>query len=213
MQAFPTRDIHEDSDAALVTATKSGEPLAFEKLVLRHKRRVFVVAQRITNNHEDAEDVVQESFHKAFLHLDAFQERAQFSTWLTRIAMNEAFMLLRRRRGIHEVLPDNSEDDGVDAASAAFVDQRPDPEESCSMRERAQLLAKAINQLGPKTRNTIMLRDIEERSAEETARILGTSVSAVKARVFQGRRTLRRTVKSRLVWGVHRQGPVEAHPW
>src|ERR1700732_5556874 len=130
MGAFPTRDIHEDSDAALVTATKSGEPLAFEKLVLRHKRRVFVLAQRITNNHEDAEDVVQESFHKAFLHLDAFQEKSRFSTWLTRIVMNEAFMLLRRRRGIPEVLPE-SPDDRPNSDSLAFVDQSPSPEESC----------------------------------------------------------------------------------
>jgi RNA polymerase sigma-70 factor (ECF subfamily) len=212
MEAVRTRDLDADSDAALVAATKSGEPLAFETLVLRHKRRVFVLAQRITNNHEDAEDVVQESFHKAFLHLKAFQERSQFSTWLTRIAMNEAFMLLRRRRGIFEVLPDNP-DEGVDAASAAFVDQRPDPEESCLRRERAQLLTTAINQLGPKTRTTIVLRDIEEKSAEETAQILGTSVTAVKARVFQGRRKLRRTVASRLVWGVHRRGPVDAHHW
>ena len=212
MEAVRTRDLDADSDAALVAATKRGEPLAFEKLVLRHKRRVFVLAQRITNNHEDAEDVVQESFHKAFLHLDAFQERSQFSTWLTRIAMNEAFMLLRRRRGIFEVLPENP-DEGVDAASAAFVDQRPDPEECCLRRERAQLLTTAINQLGPKTRTTIVLRDIEEKSAEETAQILGTSVTAVKARVFQGRRKLRRTVASRLVWGVHHRGPVEAYRW
>lgn len=212
MEAVRTRDLDADSDAALVAATKSGEPLAFETLVLRHKRRVFALAQRITNNHEDAEDVVQESFHKAFLHLRAFQERSQFSTWLTRIAMNEAFMLLRRRRGIFEVLPENP-DEGVDAASAAFVDQRPDPEESCLRRERAQLLTTAINQLGPKTRTTIVLRDIEEKSAEETAQILGTSVTAVKARVFQGRRKLRRTVASRLVWGVHRRGPVDAHHW
>jgi len=212
MEAVRTRDLDADSDAALVAATKSGEPLAFETLVLRHKRRVFALAQRITNNHEDAEDVVQESFHKAFLHLKAFQERSQFSTWLTRIAMNEAFMLLRRRRGIFEVLPENP-DEGVDAASAAFVDQRPDPEESCLRRERAQLLTTAINQLGPKTRTTIVLRDIEEKSAEETAQILGTSVTAVKARVFQGRRKLRRTVASRLVWGVHRRGPVDAHHW
>jgi RNA polymerase sigma-70 factor, ECF subfamily len=212
MEAVRTRDLDADSDAALVAATKSGEPLAFETLVLRHKRRVFALAQRITNNHEDAEDVVQESFHKAFLHLRAFQERSQFSTWLTRIAMNEAFMLLRRRRGIFEVLPENP-DEGVDAASAAFVDQRPDPEESCLRRERAQLLTTAINQLGPKTRTTIVLRDIEEKSAEETAQILGTSVTAVKARVFQGRRKLRRTVASRLVWGVHRRGPVDAHRW
>src|SRR6202047_203822 len=172
MDTLRATDMRKDSDGTLVAAAKRGDTYAIEELVNRYKRRVFATAHRITNNREDAEDVVQETFHKAFLHLDTFQEKSQFSTWLTRIAMNEAFMLLRRRRGIHEVLPDNSEDDGVDAASAAFVDQRPDPEQSCSMRERAQLLTKAINQLGPKTRHTIMLRDIEERSAEETAQIL-----------------------------------------
>ena len=103
------------SDAEPVAATKCGETQAFEKLVFRCKRSVFAVAQRITNNREDAEDVVQESFHKAFLHLDDFQEKSRFSNWLTRIAMNEAFMLLRRRRGILEVLPESS-DDGVKPA-------------------------------------------------------------------------------------------------
>jgi RNA polymerase sigma-70 factor (ECF subfamily) len=134
------------------------------------------MAQRITNNREDAEDVVQESFHKAFLHLHNFQERSRFSTWLTRIAMNEALMLVRRRRGMLEVLTDNP-DDGVNAVSAAFVDQRPNPEESCWRRERegAELVTEAINRLGPKIQSTILLRYIEERSAEETALILGTS--------------------------------------
>jgi RNA polymerase sigma-70 factor (ECF subfamily) len=209
MEDYRVRGVHKDSDAALVAATKLGETLAFEELVLRHKRRVFAIAQRITNNHEDAEDVVQESFHKAFLHLADFQERSQFSTWLTRIAMNEAFMLVRKRRGILEVLPDNS-DDGVDAASEAFVDQRPDPEESCWRRERAELLTKAINKLAPKTRTTILLRDIEERSAEETARILDTSISAVKARVFHGRRKLRGTVNPRLLWGAYAASRAQA---
>src|SRR5437879_13396202 len=102
----------KNSDEALVAATKLGDTLAFEELVLRHKQRVFAVAQRITNNREDAEDVTQESFHKAFLHLDTFQEKSRFSTWLTRIAMNEAFMLIRRRRGDLEVLAERP-DDGV----------------------------------------------------------------------------------------------------
>ncbi|HYT19788.1 MAG TPA: sigma-70 family RNA polymerase sigma factor, partial [Candidatus Polarisedimenticolia bacterium] len=91
--------INKDSDGKLVAAAKRGDRQAFEELVLRHKQRVLAVARRITNNREDAEDVTQESFHKAFLHLDTFQEKSRFSTWLTRIAMNEAFMLLRRRRG------------------------------------------------------------------------------------------------------------------
>ena len=182
--------INKDSDGTLVAAAKRGDTQAFEELVLRHKQRVLAVAQRITNNREDAEDVTQESFHKAFFHLDAFQERSRFSTWLTRIAMNEAFMLLRRRRGVFEVLPE-SPDDGMKSTSEAFVDQSPDPEESCWRGERTELLTEAINRLGPNIRSTILLRDIEERSAQETARILGTSISAVKARVFQGRRKLR----------------------
>jgi RNA polymerase sigma-70 factor (ECF subfamily) len=201
--------ISKDSDGGLVAAAKHGDTQAFNELVLRHRHRVLVVAQRITNNREDAEDVAQESFHKAFLHLHAFQEKARFSTWLTRIAMNEAFMLVRQRRGIPEILPDNSAD-GVNAVSEAFVDKRPDPEESCWRRERTELLTQAINQLAPKTRTTILLRDIEERSVEETAQILSTSIGAVKARLFQGRRKLRRTVNARLLWGVYTAGPLEA---
>jgi RNA polymerase sigma-70 factor (ECF subfamily) len=201
-----TASTNKHSDEELVTATKRGDAQAFEELVLRHQRRVLAVAQRITNNHEDAEDVTQESFHKAFLHLDGFQEKSRFSTWLTRIAMNEAFMVVRRRRGILEVLPNDS-DDGIHAVSEAFVDPRPDPEESCWRRECTQLLTEAINQLAPKTRTTVLLRDIEERSVEETAQILGTSIGAVKARVFHGRRRLRRTVKSDLLWQVCAAGP------
>jgi RNA polymerase sigma factor (sigma-70 family) len=210
MQTSDAVNIGKDSDGALVAGAKRGESQAFEELVFRHRQRVLAVAQRITNNPEDAEDVAQESFHKAFLHLDNFQEKARFSTWLTRIAMNEAFMLLRRRRGLLEVLPETS-DDGV-PASAAFVDQNPNPEESCWQRERQNLLTKAINRLGPKIRSTILLRDIEERSIEETAQILGTSTSAVKARVFHGRRKLRRAVSPGLLAGVYGYARAEAQP-
>ena len=209
METSYAASIGNDSDGALMAAAKRGHTQAFEKLVLRHKQRVLAVAQRITNNREDAEDVAQESFHKAFLHLDDFQQKSRFSTWLTRIAMNEAFMLLRRRRGFLEVLPEGPED-SVKSVSAAFVDKSPSPEESCWQRERTQLLTEAINRLGPTIRRTILLRDIEERSAEETAQILGTSISAVKARVFQGRRKLRRTVNPGLLPGVYEYGRAEA---
>jgi RNA polymerase sigma-70 factor, ECF subfamily len=197
------------SDDALVAAAKRGDTQAFEELVLRHQQQVLAVTQRITNNREDAEDVAQESLHKAFVHLGDFQEKSRFSTWLTRIAMNEAFMLLRRRRGTVEVLPESPED-GAKSNSEAFVDQGPNPEESCWRRERTQLLTAAINRLGSKVRSTILLRDMEERSTEETAQILGTSIGAVKARVFQGRRKLRRTVNAGLLWGVCAAGPAQA---
>jgi RNA polymerase sigma-70 factor (ECF subfamily) len=196
-------------DGALVDAAKHGDTQAFEELFFRHQQRVLGVAQRITNNREDAEDVVQESFHKAFLHLDAFQEKSRFSTWLTRIAMNEAFMLLRRRRGVFEVLPETP-DDGVKSGSEAFVDQRPNPEESCWQRERNNLLTKAINRLNPTIRRAILLRDIEERSVKEMAQILGTSITAVKARVFQGRRKLRGSVNPGFLREVYEDGWAQA---
>jgi RNA polymerase sigma-70 factor (ECF subfamily) len=204
-----TTSANKNSDEELVAATKGGDEQAFEKLVLRHRQRVLAVAQRITKNPEDAEDVAQESLHKAFLHLKNFQEKSQFSTWLTRIVMNQAFMLLRRRRGIVEVLPDSPED-SVNCNLEAFVDQTPNPEETCWQRERTQLLTAAINQLAPKLRRTILLRDMEERSVQETAQILGTSITAVKARVFQGRRKLREMTHPGLLPGVYEYGRAEA---
>lgn len=199
METFCATAIDKDSDGALVAASKRGDTRAFEKLVSRHQQRVLAVAQRITNNREDAEDVVQECLHKAFLRLDDFRGKSRFSTWLTRIAINQALMLLRRRRRALEVLPVRS-DDGVESISAAFVDQSPNPEESCWRRERTELLTRAINRLRPGMRRTILFRDIEERSVEETAQMLDTSVSAVKSRISRGRRELSGTVNRALLF-------------
>lgn len=209
MKTLYTTKINKCSDDALVAAAKRGDKQAFEELVLLHQRQVLAVAQRITNNREDAEDVAQESFQKVFLHLETFQEKSQFSTWLTRITINEAIMLLRGRRRVFEALPETA-NDGAKSNSDAFVDQGPSPEESCWQRERKQLLTKAIDRLSPITRKTILLRDIEERSVEETAQILDTSIGAVKARVFHGRRRLRRTVNPALSWGLYAPGPGQA---
>jgi RNA polymerase sigma factor (sigma-70 family) len=123
--------------------------------------------------------------------------------------MNEAFMVLRRRRGVFQVLPVSPGDD-VGSSPEAFVDQSPNPEQSCWQRERTDLLTEAINRLGPKIRSTILLPHIEERSVEETAEILNTSVAAVKARAFQGRRKLRSTVNAGLLCGVYPAGPGRA---
>jgi RNA polymerase sigma-70 factor, ECF subfamily len=206
MDMLRATGLDKDLDSALVTAAKRGTAQAFEEIVSRHKQKVLAVAQRITNNREDAEDVTQESFLKAFLHLEDFEGKSRFSSWLTRIVMNEALMLRRRRRRVFEVLPGSSDDD-VRFSPEVFVDQSSNPEESCWQRERMDLLTKAINRLGPRIRSTILLRDIEERSVEETAKILGTSAGAVKARVFQGRRKLRSTVNAGLLWGVYPADP------
>ena len=211
MGTFRTCGVDNDSDAALVSATKRGDARAFDKLALRHKRRVLAVAHRITNNREDAEDVAQESFHKAYLHLHDFQERSLFSTWLTRIAMYQAFMLLRRRRRALEVMPESSGDD-VKPVSETFIDQSPNPEESCWRRERFEHLATAINRLSPTIRRTILLRDIEECSLKETAEILGASIAAVKSRVSRGRRELSATVNPVLPFRRYAAGSVRARP-
>src|SRR5580692_1686924 len=102
-----TSVFREESDSTLVAAIKNGESQAFEFLVKRHEAKTFSVAFRITRNREDAQDVVQQSFHKAFMHLDRFQEKSSFSTWLTRIVINEGLMSLRRTRGQREVSVDD----------------------------------------------------------------------------------------------------------
>src|SRR5207253_2757442 len=103
------RGVTSSSDAAadeeLVAAAKNGDELGFESLAKRHQRRIFALAFRYTRVREDAEDIVQETFRKAFVHLQKFEGKSSFSTWLTRIAINEALMTLRRRRALHEVRP------------------------------------------------------------------------------------------------------------
>lgn len=200
MQTLHLARTHKVSDGELVDATKAGDRQAFEELIARYERRVLAVAQRIVSNREDAEDVVQESFYKAFLHLGSFQGKSQFSTWLTRIAMNEAFMLLRRRTRTPEASPDGP-DDSAESLAATFVDQGPNPEQSCWQQERVECLNKAIHRLSPKLRKAIILFDIEEHSINDTARILGMSVPAVKSRLNHGREKLRGTMIPAILQG------------
>jgi len=182
-------------DAALVVAAQSGDRHAFEILVERHEQTIFFVARRITHTREDAEDVVQQSFQKAFIHLRKFEGRSAFSTWLTRIAITEALMLLRRSRGLREVLIDDLNGNAETTTALQVPDASPDPEVSYSQRERAEMLSLAMNELSPGTRKAIWLRELDERSSEEAARIMGISVSALKGRMFHGRRKLRERLK------------------
>jgi RNA polymerase sigma-70 factor, ECF subfamily len=182
-------------DIDLVAAAKNGNKKAFEILVRRHEQKIFFVARRITHTREDAEDVVQQSFQKAFTHLRKFEGRSAFSTWLTRIAITEALMLLRRSRGLREVLIDDLNGNEETTTALEVPDASPDPEASYSQRERAEMLSLAINELSPGTRKAIRLRELDERSLEETARVMGISVPALKGRMFHGRRKLRARLK------------------
>src|SRR6266436_3069258 len=197
-----------EGDAALVAAAKTGDARAFEFLVQRHEGKIFSLAQRMTRNREDAEDVVQQSFQKAFIHLKKFEGDSLFSTWLTRITINEALMLLRRRRGTHEVPIAESNTEDETALPLDIPDAGPNPEDSCLQREQERILSAAVNELTPGMRKAIELRELGELSTGETAQIMGLSVGAVKARVFHGRRKLQKTLKlyveSRRVYGNQR---------
>jgi RNA polymerase sigma-70 factor (ECF subfamily) len=182
-------------DAALVVAAQSGDGHAFEILVERHERNIFSMAQRLTRNREDAEDVVQQSFQKAFINLQKFEGHSLFSTWLTRIAINEALMLLRRKRGSHEVPIEESSTKTESALPLDFLESAPNPEDSCLDREQEQILSAAWNKLRPGIRKAIELRELGELSTGETALVMGLSVAAVKGRVFHGRRKLRETLR------------------
>lgn len=182
-------------DAALVLAAKSGDARAFEMLVTRHQEKVLALAMRFTHIREDAEDVVQQSFQKAFIHLRKFEEKSSFSTWLTRITINEGLMLLRRRRGLHEVPIDDSNGKEEPGVVLEVPDSAPGPESSYLRLEQQRILSAAVKQLNPRTRRAIELRELGELSTEETARILGLSIEAVKARVFHGRRRLLKTLR------------------
>ena len=186
-----------DENAALVAGAKTGDARAFELLVERHERKIFSMAQSITRNREDAEDVVQQSFQKTFIHLKKFQGESLFSTWLTRIAINEALMLLRRKRGSREVPIAESTTEGETALLLDIPDSGPNPEDSCLQREQKRILSAAVSELTPGMRKAIELRELGELSTRETARVMGLSVGAVKARVFHGRRKLRETLRQR----------------
>jgi len=185
---------HLATEEKLVAAAKNGNEQAFEILVKRYEKRIQAVAQRYTRVHEDAKDVVQQTFQKAFVHLQRFECKSSFSTWLTRIAINEALMLLRRRRALREVPVDEATDREGNSSRAAMSDSSSDPEASYASHERVQILIAAIGSLRPGLRRAVELRELGELSTSETARRLGLSVGAVKARVFHARRKLRQAL-------------------
>jgi RNA polymerase sigma-70 factor, ECF subfamily len=195
------------AEKALVAAVRAGDEQAFEILFKRHQRRIFALALRYTRASEDAEDVVQQTFKKAFVHLNTFEGKSSFATWLTRIAINQALMLLRRGRALREVSLDDSSNDQGAERWREIADASPDPETSYLQEERARNLSAAMEQLTPGMRAAVELRELLELSTPETARRMGLSVSAVKGRVFHGRKSLRESLerhgKSRCTYRNH----------
>lgn len=175
----------------LVQAAKAGDISAFEELVKRYDRNVFRIAQHITQNREDAEDVVQDAFLKAYSNLDQFQGQSKFYTWLVRIAVNEALMKLRRRRPERTVSLDQEVQTEEDSMPREVADWSPNPEQQYSQAELHDILSRTINGLPAGFRTVFVLRDVEGLSTEETAEALNLSVPAVKSRLLRARLQLR----------------------
>jgi RNA polymerase sigma-70 factor, ECF subfamily len=185
------------SDALLVSAAKSGDSIAFVALSERHSEMILRRTYRIVKNWQDAEDVLQESFMKAFVHLNAFEERSSFSSWLTRIAINSALMLLRKKRGHLEISTDAMDDEFGAWNRWGPRDGAESPESRCAQREREELLKGAIQGLPPLLREVVQLSHGEDRSMQEIAQCLGISVPAVKSRLARARSALRTSLASR----------------
>jgi RNA polymerase sigma-70 factor, ECF subfamily len=185
-------------DQELVAAAKGGDDLAFETIVKRHRQRIFGLALRYTRSRDDAEDIVQQTFQRAFIHLLRFEGRSSLSTWLTSIAINHALMLLRKRRALRELpLDDSSSDDGTTPA-LQIADASPDPEASYLQNERVRILSAAVGKLSPGMQRAIELQELEQLTIRETAEHMGLSVSAVKARLFRARRSLAKSLRCRM---------------
>jgi len=153
--------------------------------------QVFRIAQHITQNREDAEDVVQDAFLKAYEKLEQFQGNSKFYTWLVRIAVNESLMRLRKRRTGRMVSIDEDVETEEGSMPRDLAEWRPDPETQYGQSELAEILRKTIQGLPPGFRVVFVLRDVEGLSTEETAETLGLSVPAVKSRLLRARLQLR----------------------
>jgi RNA polymerase sigma-70 factor (ECF subfamily) len=173
--------------------------VAFNALSERHSKQLFRVAHRITRSREDAEDAVQDTLLKAFVHVTDFDGRSSFGTWLTRIAINSALMILRKKRASHEIATDCNDDSGVDGLRYEITDRQPNPEKSCTQSEEETILKKAIQNLRPTLRVVVQIQELQEQSMRETAEAIGISLAAVKGRLFHARAALRRSLIPKLM--------------
>ena len=178
-------------EAALVARAREGDSQAYNQLINRYSPKIYRLAKHITQHDEDAEDVLQETFLKAFQHLGDFQGQSKFYTWIVRIAVNQALMKLRRRKTDKSVSLDDTIDTGEDTVVREIAAWDPNPEQRYSQEELHEILDAAVQSLAPPYRSVFMLRDVEDLSTEETAEALNLSVPAVKSRLLRARLQLR----------------------
>jgi RNA polymerase sigma-70 factor (ECF subfamily) len=190
--AAPALPWDEQSDEGIVQAVLDGNTALFELLMRRYNERLYRTARAITRDDREAEDVMQQAYVNAFTHLRQFKGHAQFSTWLTRIAINESLARVRRRGRYEPFEEDPAEEDaGVRMRSS------PDPERQAFAGELRDLLEWAIDALPPGAREVFMLRDVEGLNTADTAESLGVSEDVVKTRLSRARTALRRCLLER----------------
>jgi len=191
VQSTPAQTAADAEELDLVARSRTGDATAFSSLMRRYDGKIFRLAMNITQNREDAEDVLQEAFLKAYQHLDQFQGNSKFYTWVVRIAVNQALMKLRKRKSDRAVSLDEQIDTGEDTVVREIAAWDPDPEERYSRDELRTILNGAIDELSPIYRTVFTLRDVDGLSTEETAEVLDLSVPAVKSRLLRARLQLR----------------------
>ena len=191
--AFVSANPDQLADEELVRSVVAGEKSCFEVLMRRYNRRVYRAARAILRDDAEAEDVVQDGYVRAYQHLDQFEGRASFSTWLTRIVVHEALARIKRRRRIEEIDGmDEARKDRLDALTSSAT-----PEQSASTAEVRRLLESSIDALPDSYRHVFVLRDVEEMSTQEAAECLGISEDNVKMRLHRARAQLRRELYAR----------------
>ena len=181
------------TDEVLVAAAKLGDHPAFAELWMRHSNTAFKMACRIMGNRDDAEDVIQDAWMKAYVHLKGFDGRAKFSTWLTRIAINSSLMILRRKRSHPESSMEIT--DGDTWQPWEIADQTKNVEELYAKHERVERLRRAICCLQPTLRNVVEIHQSNDSSVKEVAELAGISVAATKSRLLRARKILREALK------------------
>ena len=179
------------SEEVLVSAAQAGQEWAFVELCARSSKRILIMLYKITNNAEDAEDILQEAILKAYLHLGEFNRASAFSTWLTRISINSALMMLRRKRVRPEVSIDLPNDSGNLPFSAGIMDLRPNAEDHYIQHETEVRLKDAISRLPRAYRHVIEVRQQTQGSMKEIASQVGITVAATKSRLMRATNALR----------------------
>jgi len=182
----------------LIQRALAGDPDALSPVFIRHWPKLFRTAFSLLRNQEDAEDALQEGLINAYVHLNSFQRRSLFSTWLTRIVINAALMSLRHKRARPETSLEERQDGESDAWPAWPVDSRPNPEQACAAMEAKQIVGRHVAQLSSCLRSTFRLREIEGLSTKETRKVLDLTENAVKSRVFRARGEMTKSLQQSL---------------